>query len=146
MVSKHSFHLAHFFCYDEHCVLCTLEITDWDQKSSTKSNGYFWATFNENFQQCTLCPHQTLTTRSLLVASPVGSENKGTASYSFAHLSPNVYHCQRMIWHWAPTVLGKTGAGLWKETPFCGRPRKPRPLISAFCHNINSLNYFRRRC
>lgn len=91
------------------------------------------------------CPHQTLTTRSLLVASPLDLENKGTTYYSFAHLSRNVYHCQRMIWHWAPTVLGKTGAGLWKETPFCGRPRKPRPLISVFCHNIHPLNHFGRR-
>lgn len=55
--------LLSFLGYDEHCVLCTLEITDWDLKKSMATKmADFWATSNllHHFQMT--CRNPRLTT------------------------------------------------------------------------------------
>ena len=39
-------------------------------------------------------------------------------------------HCDE--WHWAPTTT-------WLDMPYCGRPRKPRPLIPFHNHSRGSF-------
>ncbi len=58
--------------------------------------------------------------------------------YTYPHTS------QMMIRHWAPTAFDKIGADLWKEMPFCGRPRKPRPLIATFYQQLASQSLSRQ--
>ena len=101
-------------------------------ESQKISNGYFWSETFPSFSQsaplaCPRCWHMQASKQILQVRhSPLVLSSHGL--------------CDE--WHWAPTV--KTWLVLM-EKPYCGRPRKPRPLILVTLLHLCSTSSHRTR-